>query len=61
MTDDEFHRETRHRIWLSAYACNNPRFDYNWQTDALYNEWGRHGKPERYSAAYEEEYHMLLG
>lgn len=61
MTDDELHRETRQKIWLSAYASNNPRSDYHWQVDALYDEWVRRGKPEGYSAAYEEEYHALFG
>lgn len=42
------------RIWLSAYANNNPRSDYHWQADACYDEAARRGKPELYVQAYEK-------
>lgn len=61
MTDEELHLETRQKIWLSAYANNNPRSDYHWQVDATYDEWVRRGKPEGYEQAYREEYHSLFG
>ena len=61
MTDDKPHRETRQKIWLSTYASNNPRSDYRWQIDVLYDEWVRRGKPEGYSAACGEEYHAHFG
>jgi hypothetical protein len=38
MTDEELAKETESKIWLSAYAANNPRSDYHWHTDALYAE-----------------------
>jgi len=41
------------RIWLSAYAANNPRSDYHWQADACYDEAKRRGKPELYQLAWE--------
>lgn len=61
MTDDELHTETRQKIWLSAYASNNPGSDYHWQVDALYSEWNRRGKPEGYDKAYQEEYRANFG
>lgn len=42
------------RIWLSAYASNNPRSDYHWQADACYDEAQRRGKPELYRQAWEK-------
>jgi len=38
MDDRQLQDETEHRIWLSAYANNNPRSDYHWQVDACYDE-----------------------
>jgi hypothetical protein len=61
MTNEELHKETRKKIWLSAYANNNPRSDYHWHVDALYEEWGRRGIPEGYNKAYQEEYHANFG
>lgn len=31
-------KETKQKIWLSAYANNNPRSDYHWHVDILYDE-----------------------
>jgi hypothetical protein len=42
------------RIWLSAYASNNPRSDYHWQADACYDEANRRGKIELYRKAWEQ-------
>jgi hypothetical protein len=50
--DDEFIRIAEERIWLSAYADNNPRSDYHWQADACYDEAERRGSPELYARAY---------
>jgi hypothetical protein len=48
--------ETKDRIWLSAYANNNPRSDYHWQCDACYDEWVmREGTGAKsYDKAYKE-------
>jgi hypothetical protein len=53
MDDAAFVKEAEHRIWLSAYANNNPRSDYHWQADACYAEAERRGKPELYQTAWE--------
>jgi hypothetical protein len=46
-------KETKERIWLSAYANNNPRSCYHWQCDATYDEWlRRDGKTDQYAAAH---------
>lgn len=37
MTDDELSKECETKIWLSAYASNNPRSDYHWHCDACYD------------------------
>lgn len=52
MTDEELSTETERKIWLSAYASNNPRSDYHWHSDACYCEWIRRGKEEGYERAY---------
>ena len=62
MTDEELHDETRQKIWLSAYANNNPRSDYHWQCDACYDEWTSNRKNESgYEKAYNEEYQANFG
>jgi len=45
--------ETRNRLWLSAYANNNPRSCYHWQVRACYDETQRREKPNLYESAYE--------
>ena len=52
--DTEYFRIAEERIWLSAYASNNPRSDYHWQADACYDEAERRGKPELYRKAWEK-------
>ena len=54
MTDDQLFNETKDKIWLSAYASNNPRSDYHWQCDATYDEWVRRDKVEQYSKAHKK-------
>lgn len=49
----EYLRIAEERIWLSAYASNNPRSDYHWQADACYDEAKRRGEPELYRRAWE--------
>ena len=51
-TDEGFINIAEERIWLSAYANNNPRSDYHWQADACYDEAKRRGKPELYDQAW---------
>ena len=55
MTDDELSKEMDLKIWLSAYANNNPRSCYHWQADATYSECKRRGKPELYTESYERQ------
>ena len=53
MTDAELLKEGEQKIWLSAYANNNnPRSDYHWHADAIYDECTKRGKPEIYSEAF---------
>lgn len=54
MPDADFTKEAEKRIWLSAYANNNPRSDYHWQADACFDEAQRRGRPELYLLAYEK-------
>jgi len=56
-TDDELYKECESKIWLSAYANNNPRSDYHWQVDACYDECQNRNKSEIYTRAY--EYNIL--
>lgn len=44
MDDEKLLQECKDRIWLSAYANNNPRSDYHWQVDACYDECVRRNK-----------------
>jgi hypothetical protein len=54
LDDDEFVNFAERKIWLSAFANNNPRSDYHWQADACYDEARRRGKSELYKQAYEQ-------
>jgi len=54
MDDKELSKETREKIWLSAYANNNPCSDYHWHVDACYDEWEKRDKLDEYSCAYEQ-------
>ncbi len=54
LTDSDFVSHARRKIWLSAYASNNPRSDYHWQADACWQEAQRRGKPELYELAHRE-------
>lgn len=40
-------------IWLAAFAANNKRSDYHWQSQACYNECDRRGKLDLYEVAYD--------
>lgn len=53
-SDADFLVTAEERIWLSAYAANNPRSDYHWQADACYDEAKRRGNPELYNRAWHQ-------
>ena len=55
MSDEQLYEETGHKIWLSAFAGNNPRSDYHWHVDVCYDEWKHRGKAEEYQRAYDEQ------
>jgi hypothetical protein len=52
MDYNELLDETKDKIWLSAYANNNPRSDYHWQVDACYDEWKKRDDLAGYEKAY---------
>lgn len=52
MTDPELYQECKSKIWLSAYANNNPRSDYHWQSDACYDE-SKKREGDIYGQAYD--------
>lgn len=52
LDDDGFVKEAEQKIWLSAFANNNPRSDYHWMADACYQEAADRGKPELYERAW---------
>jgi len=52
MTPEELSKETEQKIWLSAYANNNPRSDYHWQCDACYGIYSDAGNEDGYDRAY---------
>jgi hypothetical protein len=54
MTEDQLLKETESKIWLSAYAANNPRSDFHWQCDATYDEWVKRGKVDQYNITYKK-------
>lgn len=53
MDDAKLATECERKIWLSAYAHNNPRSDYHWQVDATYAECVRRDKLAIYERAYQ--------
>ena len=57
MTDKQLLKETKDKIWLSAYASNNPRSDYHWQCDACYDEW-KENRKDKYG--YDQAYKAVL-
>ena len=50
----ELFAETKQKIWLAAYAQNNPRSDYHWHVDACYAEFLRRDDRAGYAAAFAE-------
>lgn len=54
MDDSALMKEAEQKIWLSAFAANNPKSDYHWQCDAVYDECMRRGKVDTiYKPAWE--------
>lgn len=49
MTEEQLEDECASKIWLSAYARNNPRSAYHWQCDACFSECSRRGRADIYS------------
>jgi hypothetical protein len=55
MSDENLFKETKDKIWLSAYANNNPRSCFHWQCDFTYDEWQRRdGDSQRYGIAHKQ-------
>jgi hypothetical protein len=55
MTVAELHKETKDKIWFSAYAASNTISCYHWQCDFAYEEWVRRdGNADGYSKAHKE-------
>ena len=52
LTPDQMRKEAELYIWLSAYANNNPRSDYHWMVDAIYDEYARREDTDGYSKAH---------
>lgn len=61
MTDEELAKECESKIWLSAYASNNPRSDFHWQVDACYDECEKRKKGFIYDQAYKNVSKSVLG
>ena len=55
MDEKELFKECKDKIWLSAYANNNPRSDYHWHCDACYDECKSRDRMDIYQKAY--DYH----
>lgn len=54
MDDAALFGETESKIWLSAFAANNPRSDYHWHCDACYDECQRRGRVDIYVDAHKK-------
>jgi hypothetical protein len=61
MDEKALFEECKLKIWLSAYANNNPRSDYHWQVDACGDECDRRGRKDIYKKAYDETYKEVCG
>jgi hypothetical protein len=54
MTDDQLFAQAKDAIWFSAFAANNPRSDYHWQCDAVYDECQRREDKTIYDRAHKQ-------
>lgn len=52
LTDQQLEERAKDKIWLSAFANNNPHSDYHWQADATYDECKQRGKMEIWERAH---------
>lgn len=52
MPDADLSKECEQKIWLSAYANNNPNSCYHWQCDYCYDECQRRERVEIYTQAH---------
>lgn len=58
MDDDALVGEVANKVYLSAYAANNPRSDYHWHADVLYDEARRREKPWLYQRGWNQAYRL---
>lgn len=58
MTDSELVDEVECKVWLSAYAANNPRSKYHDECDAAYSEAQRRKKPWLYQRGWNKAWVM---
>ena len=57
MNEDELEKETKNKIWLSAWAANNLKSDYHWHVDACYDELkNRYDNDEKYAEYFKYVY-----
>jgi hypothetical protein len=49
MPDELLRKSAQDAIWFSAYASSNPKSDYHWRCDFVYDECRRRKKPEIYN------------
>lgn len=61
MSVAELREETGNKIWLSAYAANNPQSCFHWQVDYTYDEWNRRGMLQEYSHCYDRVFRSEVG
>lgn len=58
---DKLLKLTQERIWLSAYANNNPHSDYHWQADSLYQIFYHRQDTDGYTIAYRKAFIEATG
>jgi hypothetical protein len=46
--------EAENKIWLPAFAANNPRSDYHWHVNAIYDECVKRDDTGIYEEAYKK-------
>lgn len=56
LSDEALRSKVNMKIWLSAYANNNPRSAFHWQCDAAYDECERRNRLD----IYKEEHQRLV-
>lgn len=61
MSSDELFKEAKGKIWLSAFANNNPRSDYHWHVDAIYALYRLRNDLDSYRQAFRQVYIAEFG